>query len=308
MIDKTSIKNNKKFLINCSDSYLVHNFIEECRIIHEGYKLKLCFDTAEFVQELNRGGLFSSDKEMIVLMDLSDDNIQDIEPFLGYDTDDIIILIEKSALKKNKAYTKIKGDYAYQKIQDMSERECRSWLHTYMLREGLKFDPEVPAYMIVKRGPDVGALSNEVRKLKLLNKHITESLCSCVICDSSNINFFGLVEHFSHKHSNQFFKDFIRVDESKYIQLLHFLISQVEKLYKVSIYKEQKKSADEISDIIGIPKFIVQTKFYTAISIFNKVKLLKILDLLNELDLKLRLSKYSNRLVFESYMLKIFKL
>jgi DNA polymerase III delta subunit len=190
----------------------------------------------------------------------------------------------------------------------MPERECRSWLHTYMLREGLKFAPEVPAYIVNKRGPDLRALSNEVRKLKYLNKEITESLCSSIISDSCNINFFEIVDHFSHKHTNKFFQEFSKIDESKYIQLLHFLIGQVEKLYKVSIYREQKKTADEIAEIIGIPKFIVQTKFYTAISIFNKIKLLKILDLLNDLDLKLRLSKYSNRLVFEAYVLKIFKL
>lgn len=308
MLDKTSIKNNKKFLVNCSDSYLVRIFIEECQNIHKDYKIKLCFDSQEFVQEVNRGGLFNSDREIIVLMNLSDDNVQDIEPFLEYDTEDIIILVEQSALKKNKAYTKIKSDYAYQKIQDMSERECRSWLHAYMLREDLKFAPEIPAYIVSKRGPDLRALSNEVRKLKCLNKEITESLCSSIVCDSHASNFFELVDLFSHKHTSQFFQEFSKIDESKYIQLLHFLIGQVEKLYKVTIYREQKKTADEIADIIGIPKFIVQTKFYTAISIFNKVKLLKALDLLNDLDLKLRLSKYSDRLVFESYILKIFKL
>ena len=52
-----------------------------------------------------------SEKKILALMDFSDENIQDIEPFLDYETEDIIILVEHSALKRNKAYIKIKNNY-----------------------------------------------------------------------------------------------------------------------------------------------------------------------------------------------------
>jgi DNA polymerase III delta subunit len=308
MLDRTSIKKNKKFLINCSDSYMANVFIEECKTIYSDYTVKMCFNAQEFIEELNGGFLFNSDKKILALMNFSDENIQDIEPFLDYETEDIIILVEHSAIKKNKAYIKIKSDYAYQKLEDMSEKECRSWLHTFMVKVDLKFQPEIPSFIISRRGKDPRALTNEVKKLKYLNKEVTESLCSAIVCESYDSNFFELMDHFSHRRSEQCLKEFNKVDESKYIQLLHFIIGQFEKLYKVTIYKEQKKSAEEISDIIGVPKFIVQTKLYTAISIFNKVKILKVIDLLNDLDVQLRLSKYSNKLIFESYILKIFNL
>jgi DNA polymerase III delta subunit len=308
MLDRTSIKKNKKFLINCSDSYMANMFIEECKAIYSDYIVKMCFNTKEFIEGLNGGYLFNSDKKILALMNFSDDNIQDIEPFLDYETEDIIILVEHSALKKNKAYIKIKSDYAYQKLEDMSDKECRSWLHTFMTKMGLKFSPEIPSYIINKRGTDPRALVNEVKKLKYLDKEVTEPLCSSIVCDSYDSNFFELMDNFSHKRMEQCLKEFNKIDESKYIQLLHFIISQFEKLYKITIYREQKKSSEEISELINVPRFIVQTKLYTAISIFNKVKILKVIDLLNSLDVQLRLSKYSNKLIFESYILKIFNL
>lgn len=307
-MDKTSIKSNKKFLINSADTFMAEMFIKECLEIYKDYELKKCWDTDTFVEELNRGSLFSSGKRILVLMSLSDDNIQDIEPFLDYETEDIIILVESGALKKNKAYVKIKSDYSYQKLEKLANKDCRSWLHSYMLKEGLKFVPEIPARIIDIRGTDLRALSNEVKKLKYLNKEITESLCSSIVCSADEAGFFKFIDHFGHKRLSDCLGEFNKIEEVRYIQLLHFMIGYVEKLYKIAIYREQKKTADEISDIIGLPKFIIQTKYYTVISIFGKVKLLKVLDLLNDLDVKLRLSKYDNKLVFESYLLKVLKL
>lgn len=307
-MDKTALKNNKKFLINCADPFMAELFIKECVDTYKGLELKKCYDTNIFIEELNRGALFGSSGRIIALMNLSDDNIQDIEPFLGYEVEDIIILVESGTLKKNKAYIQIKSDYSYQKIEKLSAKDCKSWLHTYMLKEGLKFFPEIPAYIVGVKGNDLRVLVNEVKKLKYLNREINESLCSSVIGDSDEIDFFKFIDHFGHRRVSDCLGEFKRIDEGRYVQLLHFMIGYVEKLYKIAIYREQKKTADEVSDLIGLPKFIIQTKYFTVLSIFNKVKLLKILDLLNDLDVKLRLTKYGTNLVFESYLLKIFKI
>lgn len=307
-MDKTSIKNNKKFLINCADPFMAELFIKECQEIHKGYELKKCYDTNVFIEELNRGALFGSSGRIIALMSLSDDNIQDIEPFLGYEVEDIVILVENGTLKKNKAYIQIKSEYSYQKIEKLSAKECKGWLHTYMLKEGLKFAPEIPAYIVGVRGSDLRVLTNEVKKLKYLGREVDESLCSSVIGASDEVDFFKFIDHFGHKRVSDCLMELNRVDTDRYTQLLHFMIGYIEKLYKIAIYREQKKTADEISDLIGLPKFIIQTKYYTVLSIFNKVKLLKTLDLLNELEVKLRLTKYESKLIFESYLLKIFKI
>jgi DNA polymerase III delta subunit len=308
MLDKTAIKNNKKFLISCADPFLAEIFINECMSVYSDYELKKCHSSGEFVDTLNGGSLFDSNKKIICLMCLSDDNIQDIEPFLDYDVEDVIILVESGTLKKNKGYIKIKSEYSYQKLEKIPERDCRSWLYTYMIKEGLKFAPEVPAFIISKRGSDLRSLTNEVKKLKYLNREITENLCSNIICDADSTDFFKFIDNFGHKRISESLLDFNKVDESKYTQLLHFMIGHVEKLYKIAIYRSQKKTAEEISDLIGLPKFILQTKYFTSISIYSKIKLLKILDLLNDLDLKLRLSKFDNKLIFESYLMKVFKL
>jgi DNA polymerase III delta subunit len=308
MINKTAIQNNKKFLLHCADTFLSSVFVDECHSVYKDHTVEYCFSTDSFTESLNRGSLFNDNKRILVLTDLSDDNIQDIEPFTNYDTDDVIILIEKSTLKKNKEYVRIKTNYAYVKIEDLPERECKSWLHTYMIREGLKFAPEIPAYIIKRRGTDLGALSNEVRKLKLLGKEVTEDICNYVVSISNDSDFYVFIDHFSHKRLANCLKEFYKVDENKYVSLLHFMLGYVEKLYKIAIYRDQKKATDEIADLMGLPKFILQTKYYTVLSIFSKVKLLKMMDLLNELDLQLRVSQFDKTLLFETYIMKVFKL
>ena len=44
MLDKTAIRNNKKFLVSCHDPYMANIFIEECQAAYENYKTILCFD------------------------------------------------------------------------------------------------------------------------------------------------------------------------------------------------------------------------------------------------------------------------
>lgn len=308
MMDKTVIKNNKKFLVNSPDTFLANLFIQECLQTYKDCELKQCYDSQTFIETLNRGSLFDDSKKIVSLVGLTDDIIQEIEFVSNYDTDDIIILIETSTLSKNKAYTKIRGAFVYQKLENLPDKECRTWLHTYMTKENLKFMPEVPSYIINRRGTDLRALTNEVKKLKLLDKEITEELCTNVVSDSNEPDFYTFAEHFGHKRVVECLKEFKKIDDTQYIQLLHFMIGHIEKLYKVAVFREQKKSSEEIADLMGIPKFIITTKFYTAITIFNKIKLLMVLDLLNELDLKIRLTKYENKQIFEFYLLKMFKL
>jgi DNA polymerase III delta subunit len=308
MLDKTVIKNNRKFLVSCPDTFLVDLFIKECCLAYTEYELKRCYDTQTFVETLNRGSLFDSNKKIVALMCLSDDNIQEVEALLEYETEDIILLIEGPVLSKNKIYSKIKGSFTYQKPEKLSDRECRNWLHTYMLTEELKFITEAPALIIKKCGTELRFLANEVKKLKLLGKDITEDLCADVISDFNEANFYDFADHFGHKRILPCLQELDKIEESKYAQLLYFMVGHLEKLYKVSVFREQKKSSEEIADLMGLPKFIITTKFYTSITIFNKIKLLKVLDLLNELDIKLRLTKYDNKVVFESYILKMLKL
>ena len=307
-MDKTVIKNNKKFLVHSPDTFLSNMFINTCKEIYNDYTAEYCYDLESFSECVNRGSLFNENKRILILTELSDENIQDFIPLIGYGTDDVIILVEKASLKKGKDYVKVKASYTYVKIEELSEKECRDWLHAHMLKEGLKFATTIPLYIVKKRGPDLRALSNEVRKLKLLNKDVTEALCDEVVSTSGESDFFSFIDNFSHKRLEACLIDFYKVEESKYVSLLHFMLSFVERLYKTAIYREQKKSTDEVADLTGLPKFILQTKYYTVLSIFSKVKLLKMLDLLNELDFQLRVSKYSNTLLFETYILRIFKL
>ena len=47
--------------------------------------------------------------------------------------------------------------------------------------------------------------------------------------------------------------------------LIIYIISQLEKFYKISIYKSQNYTPEDIADIVGIPAYILKTKIFTVL-------------------------------------------
>lgn len=306
MTDKSILKGDKPILVKSDDPFLIDLFMHDIKEIYPDIICKLFFDHESFLSEMNRGGLFGNSPEILVFKNLTDDAVQAIAPLLDYHTQDIIALIEQSTLKKVKAYQKIRSECAFLKLEALSENDCRKWLIQYLSSQGIFSNFDLAAFLVSNCGTNLSSLANEIKKIRLLSEsvEITEKLCQDVVYDDSMTNSFGFVDNFIHKRVKNTLMELNKVEEAQFIMLLHFLISYVERLYKIAIYRFKKYSAEEISEFVGIPKFIIQTKYYTALTIYPKVKLLKLLDMMNDLDVKLRLSWVDKRTLFELFILK----
>jgi DNA polymerase III delta subunit len=276
------------------------------RIIHKDKPYRVCFDHETFLSEMNRGSLFGTEPMLLIMRGLTDDAVRAIAPLLDYETEDIIALIEQSTLKRVKPYQKIKSECAFLKLEPLPARACKKWLTDYMASEGVRYTTDIPGYLIERRGTDLPTLAHEVKKLKLLSagENVTEAMCATVVSVNPDANNYEFVDSFIHKRTKKMLKEMKKIEESQLIPLLHFLLNYLERLYKISIYRSQKRNAGDIADLIGIPKFIIQTKYLTALSVFPKGKILKLFDILNDLDFQLRLSKWNRKMLFEFYMLK----
>lgn len=306
MVDKSILKGDRPILVKSADSFLTDVFISEMRSIHKEKPLKVCFDHTIFLSEMNRGDLFGTEPMVLILRGLTDDAVRAIAPLLDYKTEDIIALVEQSTLKKVKPYQKIKSECAFLKLESLPARSCKKWLTEYMVSQRVRYTTDIPGYLIERSGTDLPTLAHEVKKLRLLSKDepVTENMCATVASVNPGANSYEFVDSFIHKRTKKMLQEMAKLEEPQLIPLLHFILNYLERLYKISIYRSQKRNSGEISDLIGIPKFIIQTKYLTALSVFPRGKLLKLFDLLNDLDLQLRLSKWNRKALFEFYMLK----
>jgi DNA polymerase III delta subunit len=250
--------------------------------------------------------LFRDEKRILVLAEMDKDHLSQIEEIIEKGIHEIIILVELSTLPRNKSYTRIKAACTFIELKDLSEGECAVAVRKWLTASGAKFQDEIPSYIVGRKGTNIALLRGEVKKLLLLagNKEIDQELCDRVLIEDKEVQFFLLAEHFFKKRVSEVLKEVSKVDEYSYVKLLHFLIGQVERLYKVAVYREQGMKAEEISNMLRVPPFIVKTKVLPLLAFNGKMKLLAMLDLFNKLDVELRSSKYPKETVFEAYLLK----
>jgi len=307
----TKIDNNK-FLLKTECGFLIDNFIEKLKREVPSHTLELCNSSEKFIESATSGSLFNSDNRLIVLKDLDPDFIDAVSSIINGETDDVWVIIQKQKIARTKAYTVIKGACRFVELKELSDSQCAVWVRQWLTEMKLVFSEEIPIYIVSRVGTDISKLHNEIKKVAAYyagssNRVLTQLACNEFFSEDTEVRFFVIIESFFRKRVREVFEELKRVDDYSLVKLLHMLIGQTEKLYKVAIYKEQKMSPEDIGEMLSIPKFIVTTKFFSYLSFYNKTKLIMLLDLFNDLDVEMRQTKLPKNIVFESYMLKAMK-
>ena len=160
-----------------------------------------------------------------------------------------------------------------------------------------------------RKGNDLYAIAYEIRKLEFAcpDKKVIKQKCQELIAFSGETKFFDFADYFFRKRVKETLIELDRVNEESYIGLVHFMLSYIDKLYKISIYKEQKTADDDICSILDLNGYIYKRKYLVALAAYGKVKLLKVTDILNELDLKLRVCKFDKRYLMIYFIVKCLK-
>jgi len=308
-ITKKSIEERNKLLVECKDTYIVYDFLNKLKSQFSGYTLSTYYSVDDFMEDIHRGNLFNSNNKIIVLMNLDSDNLKIVNTVIESNTADIIVFVEQKAISKTKLYTNFKANCNNIKLSAPTEKECLDWVKGEMNAKKMLYDRLVPDLIVNRKGANLSALNNEIRKLFILydNKYISIKDCD-IILNLSESKFYTIVEQFMTKDINKFMKEFDKLDDYSYIKLIYTFINYIEKLYKVASFKEQGKNLEEISELTGINKFFLRTKYNAILAVFNKIKLIKFLEILNDLDFQLRQNTLSHKLLVESYLFKAFKL
>jgi len=300
---------NNKLLISSKEPYLIISFVEKVCKIFKDYDYKMCVDTEDFLELYHRGDIFSSTPMILFLWDITPDGMKEIYPLLSLPTKDILIFAERKILSKSKTYTNFKSECSYTKLEELDEKSCLRWVSSRLSDKSLKYDRDLPKILIEKKSNNMYAIDSEIRKLEVVcgDKEI-DKFSFRYIADSSDARIFDFMESLFHKRQEKALQEFYKFSEDYYIKLIFMIIGNLEKTYRIAVYKSQKRTAEEIAELTGINSFIIKTKYLTILSVYNKIKILKLIDLFNDLDYNLRTSSLSKKLIFEAYLLKVFSI
>jgi len=306
------ITDGNKFLLKTECTFLVDNFIGKLKRDFPDYIISYCEDTDKFIELITEINLFNDAKKIVVLKDLDPDLMDVVSSVINQPTDDILIIIQKQTVPRTKAYTVIKGACRLVELKELDESQCAVWVRQWLNELKLIFSEDLPSHIVSRVGTDISKLHSELKKVAAYytgssDRVLTQLNCDEFFSESTEIRYFVVVENFFRKRIKEVFEEVKRIDDYSFVKLLYMLIGQTEKLYKIAIFKEQGMSAEDIGNLLGVPKFIISTKMFPCLSFYNKIKLMALLDLFNKLDAELRFTKHPKKLVIESYLLKAMK-
>lgn len=303
---------SNKFILKTNVEFLIENFIQKLKQKLPNHTIKTCDDTETFIDALTAIDLFSNNNKIIILKDLDPDSLDSIATVVTQPTEDVIIIIQRQTIPRTKAFTIIKGVCKLIELKELDEAQCAVWVRQWLEGLHLVFSEDIPSYIVSRLGTNITKLNSEVKKIAAYfansdEKVLTQLNCNSFFSENPEAKYYYIVECFFRKRVKEVFHEISKIDEYSFTKLLHLLIGQAEKLYKIAVYKEQGMSVDDIGNILSVPKFIVTTKLLPYLSFFNKTKLIMLLDTFNKLDSELRLTKLPKNLVIESYILKAIK-
>lgn len=303
-INKKLFKDQRYFLLDVKEPFMVNEFLKEVSSALPDRKLDICYDIGDFLSHYHRGGMFSDEQRVLVLWDFVREHVEVVEPLMDIPTEDIIILVRRAAISKSKAYSRITTDFTTVKLEKPTERSCSVWVRERLKEYKVEYDVKVPSYMVSHLGTDMYALDGVTRKLRVLGRRISVDECARLMSQTHEARYFDFMDSLFRRRIPDTLREFSKVDETSYVQLIHFMIGQIERIYRVAALKNQGESVEDIAEILGVPKFIMKTKMLPAVASFGRVKLIKLLELVNELEKVLRVTKLPKDQVFQSYLLK----
>lgn len=309
-ISKKSISSGRnKFLVKLKDRFLMDDFLDKLKDILPDAVLYPCEDLESFMDNALSQDLYREERKIVVLRRLRKEDIQELCSVLDSGNEDVWVFFECDTLPKNKAYTELRGSCEYVELKNPSTSRLAVKVRKHLSDEGLSFDEEIPSYIVSKSNRGPGLLHGDVRKLCLLCrmrdvKKVGKDLCDEVAISSQEPRFFDFIEDYFKRRTPKVMETVQNVDEYSFVKLLHFMIGQAQRIYEVAICKEKQMENEEIAGFLGVSPYIIKTKYCSVLPFYGKIRLMKLLDVLNEADAELRWSKYPKRLVFESYLMK----
>lgn len=270
-------------------------------------------DIAEFYPEqyeealsyAGSGTLFS--RRVMILWDFDKMPVSKFEDMV-FDGLVIYVMTEKANLK-SRDITKIFSTVAIVECNKLKEygAEYPSWILSNITEAGYKAQEGVSPFLFSRVGPDMHSIMNELEKLfivkndKIITLKDVDTYVSVLAVSTS----FELFENLLRKDVKKVlinFDTFSKLQDN-FIDITGFLAVYLEKMYRILLLHEKKVDVKDIADIVGMPFFLVKTKYLPRITSLGRNYIASKINALCDVDVALRLFKGDKRIIMERYFL-----
>jgi len=308
-IANLSYRRETKFSLVGTEPYFKNLFIRMAKKIYSEYS---CF---EFFPEEQREalGVISSgsffDGQLLILNEFNKMKVATFSNLISEFNGIVILSMTDKVDTSSRAMTSITGQTTIVECNKLREygSDYPLWIKNHIVDAGYTAKEGVEDLIFSKIGPNMFVLSSELEKMFVVksDKVITEDDVNTFVSITNTSSAFDIFENLIKKDVSKAlvcFKSYSKTQDS-FIEIVSFIGSYLEKMYRILLLREQKFEADDIADIIGIPKFMVKIKYLPRALSFGKEGIASKIDAICNLDAQLRLFKGDKSLLVEKFIM-----
>ena len=178
------------------------------------------------------------------------------------------------------------------------------WIVSRVMSAGYTLKEEAEKLLYSRIGPDMSSLNDELKKLFLIKKDKEISLKD--IEDNVPVtavkSAFDILDNLLRRNIESAltsFHSYMRFQDSP-AELVKFMATYIEKAYRLLCLK---KIDSDVSERIGIPEFLIKTKYLPRAKALGKDFLASKYSALCDMDISMRLFKGNKNILFERFIL-----
>jgi len=307
-IQQLKFKREKKFALVGEEPYLKSHFIKASKAFNKEIEfLEFWPDSENDTVNALSDSLFS--ERLVIIHHVDEMKLDRLTSAIKGSDHTVIAVFSDEANTKTRGASTLLGVCSAVQCVPMKEygAEYPTWMESKISNAGYIADNGVVQEIYSRIGPDLSTLSNELNKLFLLKeetKHLEMNDVNQAISVTATRTAYDILEGLMRQDVSLALASFQSYSGSRdtYVEIIAFLFAYVEKMYRMILLRDRKHSVEAIADILGLPKFLVSSKYLPKALKFGKGFLIKQMGALCDLDLKVRSFKGNKGVLVENFM------
>ncbi|MGL5520426.1 MAG: DNA polymerase III subunit delta [Metamycoplasmataceae bacterium] len=267
----------------------------------------------DIIDSIVNTSLFN-DKELIILNNINFNKSQQeqIISFLKQEVNNIVLFVlnckEKDLDKTNALISfllKKANSFSFNKVD---EKDLPNKIIELVEEKGGKINKLSAIYLASKLPNEMLIISSEIEKLLINDQEINEELIDSLVTKYQTKNVYGFLNALNNKDSLQVFKEY--QEKINHGEEVISLISSISTILiicsEIDVLKKQKKSLQEIAEIMGIHNFRIENGNKLLIKMGIK-KINELILSLAELDMDIKKGVIEEKIGFEKILLDFIK-
>lgn len=297
-----------KFVLAGAESFLKEQFVSFVRSTMDTSVYRVD-ESREALTQLSADGLFQGVRAIVLLgfEKMSPDKF--VKALDGTSNVVVLSLGEKADLK-SRAMTEILSFSVGVTCDKLKEynADYPNWIASVFSEAGYTVESDVAKTVYLRVGSDMSTISREIDKLLLVcsdTKNIRTADVERFVSVTARATSFEILDALLRKDiAGALKKHTTYLDGS--LELSQFLGMYFEKILRMVLLREQGFSVDEVADIIGLPRFVVKTRYMSQAMALGKGNILNKIDMLCEIDAKVRTFKGDKRVILDRFIYSFF--